>query len=357
MFFEIDDVNPWNAYVGYEDTGVQSLQLERLYTGLIWGNAFGRDGTLSYQYTADADFRHLHAHAVSYLEPLNRKWSFQTYASWAGVDPSLVAGVSQSGESWQAGTSLVRHLTKNRYEDTSLSFGFDFKSTDNNLEFGGAAISTSTADLAQLRLGWQSIRRYCCDEYLTMSLDTFIGPGSGFTSNHNTAAFNTIRPATTTSYIYSRARLERLWKLPRKWEFVTRAKAQLSSDRLLFSETLGFGGYDSIRGYDQRTLSADNGWIMNFELGPATRKFCWGGTQHSLRVYSLFDIGEGDTEDALAGEPDDELLISAGAGLRWAIGDRTNLRLDYAYGFEESAFFNDNGRIHLGLVSVFGPRP
>ncbi|MCG8651901.1 MAG: ShlB/FhaC/HecB family hemolysin secretion/activation protein, partial [Pirellulales bacterium] len=306
VFFEVDDVRPWNAYAGYEDTGVPTLGLERLYAGLIWGNAFGRDATLSYQYTTDDDFRRLHAHAISYLEPINRCWSFQTYGSWARVDPSVLVGVTQSGESWQAGLGFFRHLTKNRYEDTSLSFGFDFKSTNNNLEFGGVRVSASTADLIQLRFGWQTLRRYGCGEYLTLSSDTYVGPGSGFTSNSNSAAFNTIRSGTSTDYIYSRSRFERLWKLPRKWEFVTRAVGQTSSERLLFSETLGFGGYDSIRGYDQRAFSGDHGWIVNFELGPATRRFCVRGQNSSLRTYALLDLGKAYIEDELPGEPEDE---------------------------------------------------
>lgn len=357
VVFEVDDVPPWNAYLGYEDTGVPSLDLERLYAGLIWGNAFGRGGTLSYQYTADADLQHLHAHAVSYLEPLSRLWSFQTYGSWARVDPSVLPGINQNGESWQAGLGLIRHTKKNRYQDTSWNAGFDFKSTNNNLEFGGVRVANSSADLVQLRLGWRSVRRYRSNEYRTASWDTYVGPGGGFSSDHNTTAFNTIRAGTSPDYIYTRARWERLWKLPSNWEFVARARGQASSERLLFSETLGFGGYDSIRGYNQRAFSGDHGWITNFELGPAQRTFCAFGKRNALRIYGLLDLGEAYIEDPLPGESDDEFLISAGAGLRWSLGDRTNLRLDYAYGFEDSLFFDDGGRIHLGLVSVLGPRP
>ncbi len=357
IVFEVDDVKPWNVYAGYDDTGVPSLMLERLFTGVIWGNAFGRGGLLSYQYTADADFRHLHAHAVSYLEPLNRNWSFQSYGSWAAVDPISVVAVTQRGESWQTGLGLVRHLTKTRCTDTSLSFGFDFKSTNNDLEFGGANVFNSEADLAQLRMGLRSVQHYSRDEYRLFSVDTFVGPGSGFTSHHNRAAFNTIRPDTTTDYIYSRARFERSWIGNRGLQLVGRAAGQISSERLLFSETLGFGGFDSIRGYNQRAFSGDHGWITNLELGPRPWRWCGHGHQQSLRVYTLFDAGQAVIEDPQPTEVRDEVLYSAGAGLRWSLGDRTNLRVDYAYGFEDSAFFNEGGRVHVGLVSVFGPRP
>ncbi|MCG8650857.1 MAG: hypothetical protein MI861_13545 [Pirellulales bacterium] len=85
--------------------------------------------------------------------------------------------------------------------------------------------------------------------------------------------------------------------------------------------------------------------------------FCVRGQNSSLRTYALLDLGKAYIEDELPGEPEDEFLISTGVGMRLAIGDRTNLRLDYAYGFEDSQFFEGDGRIHVGLVSVFGPRP
>ncbi|QEG01933.1 Heme/hemopexin transporter protein HuxB precursor [Stieleria maiorica] len=357
VIFEMTDVRPINAYLGYEDTGVRSLMLERLYAGVMWGNAFGRDATLSYQYTADADFAHLHAHAAFYSEPLNRDWSFQTYGSWAGVDPVLTGGLSQGGESWQAGVGLTRHLIKNRCRDISGSFGFDFKSTNNNLEFGGVNVQNSDADLAQLRVGLRGINRMANRQYSLWSVDTFIGPGGGFTSNANTAAMNTIRAGTSPDYIYARGRLERMWDLPSGWDFVARGTGQITSERLLFSETLGFGGFDSVRGYDQRVFSGDSGWITNFELGPEPWRWGCGDRCHTLRVYGLFDAGEAYVEDPLVGERTDEFLISLGAGLRWKVGDRTNLRVDYAHGFEAVGGAATRDRIHLGFVSLFGPRP
>ena len=49
VVFDIHDVMRIPAYFGYEDRGVRSLGLERLYAGLIYGNAFGPGGILSYQ--------------------------------------------------------------------------------------------------------------------------------------------------------------------------------------------------------------------------------------------------------------------------------------------------------------------
>ncbi|MFK7768867.1 MAG: ShlB/FhaC/HecB family hemolysin secretion/activation protein [Mariniblastus sp.] len=52
------------------------------------------------------------------------------------------------------------------------------------------------------------------------------------------------------------------------WLLSTRFTGQAASERLLFSETLGLGGFNSIRGLDQRAYKADQGFIANVEFGP-----------------------------------------------------------------------------------------
>lgn len=355
IIFDVDDVRPVRGYTGYEDTGVRSLGLERLYAGFIYGNLFGRDGTLSYQYTADAEFYRLHAHSLSYSQPINRNWSWLSYASWAGVEPDIPQ-IDQNGESWQVGLGLTRHLQKTQSVDTSLSLGVDFKQTNNNLEFGGQVVQNSAADLLQLRLGFRHFRRECNDQYCLYSSDTFVGPGGGFTSDHNSDAFNTIRPDTSPDYIYSRYRAEKLKNIGSRWSLLGRFTGQLSSERVLFSETLGFGGFDSIRGYDQRVLSGDSGWFANLEFGPRLKRFGCCSDPNTLRVFSFLDMGTAYIEDALPGEESNEFLISAGVGMRLAISDRVSLRAAYGHGFENVPGAQSRDRVHIGFVSLFGPR-
>jgi hemolysin activation/secretion protein len=358
VIFETRDVRPIRGYIGYDDTGVQSLNRERLLAGVILGDPFGRDGILSYQYTGDGALHRLHAHAVSYNLPIDRCRSFQAYGSWAGVTPALGGGLTQEGESWQAGLAMVRHLYKSRWGSTNLSAGFDFKSTNNNLEFGGTNVSASEADLVQLRIGIDSFERRCCDEYTRARGDVYVGPGDGFTSNHNRASFNTIRPGTSPDYVYGRVSFEDATNIDadNRWQLVSRAVGQASSERLLFSETLGFGGFDSVRGYDQRTLSGDHGWLASFELGPRPRNLCIRDRQARLRYYSFIDMGDSYIADPLPGENANQFLWSSGVGMQFSVGQDLSLRMDYGFGFEDVAGL-PNDRLHLGLIWQIGPRP
>lgn len=357
VVFRSNEVLPWRTYIGYEDSGVRSLDLERLYTGVIWGNAFGRDGMMSYQYTGNAEFDKLHAHSASWQKAFNRDWSTQMSGSWATFSPDLGIGpLAQNGESWQVTSQLVRHLVKDRYVDTSFSIGSDFKSTNNNLEFGGVNVLATGAQLVNIRLGFRSLTRQSDTEYLLLQNDFFVGPGGGLTSEHNAAAFSTIRAATSPDYMYNRFRSQALLDMG-DMQLNVRNVGQYAFDRLLFSETLGFGGYDSIRGYDQRVFSADSGWITNIELGPKPIELGTPENPGSLTFYGFFDIGKGYTRDPLPGDINDLFLMSTGMGMRLNLDPSSSLRVDYGHGMEKAPNIRTRDRIHVGFVKQFGPRP
>ncbi len=133
----------------------------------------------------------------------------------------------------------------------------------------------------------------------------------------------------------------------------------MASERLLYSETLGYGGYDSVRGYDQRTLNGDAGWILQLELGPQPQQFGCRCRQQQLRLFGFVDMGDAYILHPTSGEDSQQFLVSAGVGVRYAITNRLLLRLDYGYGFKEVATQpgSDHQRLHLGVVTLFGPQP
>ena len=236
--------------------------------------------------------------------------------------------------------------------------GLDFKSTNNNLEFGGANVQASAAELFQIRIGNDYLRRGNCDQYERLQSDLFIGPGDGFSSNNTTQAFSTIRPNTSPDYMYGRVRYESATNVgdSNDWQLTLRATGQLASERVLFSEMLGFGGYDTIRGYDQRALSGDHGWLTSVELGTRPADICVCDRPGRLRYYSFLDMGKAYIQNPLPGQLNNLFLSSVGVGMQMSVGEDLSLRLDYGYGFEEVPG-QPNDRLHLGVVWQFGPRP
>lgn len=357
ILFSTTDVRPIRGYIGGDDSGVKSLNYGRFFAGVVYGNLFGRGDMLSYQYTGDQEFTHLEAHSLSLNHQIDRERSLMAYGSIANVQPMLAGGLSQNGDSWQVGMAFTRHLIRSYQQQRNLSIGVDVKSTNNNLEFAGTAVSASDATLLQLRLGYDDLQRRSADEYTRFRADMFVGPGGGLTGSHSSAAFQSLRPGTSPDYIYARMTAEESALIGCDWNLTSRLTGQISSERLLFSETLGLGGYDTLRGFDQRTFNADNGWIANFEFGPRTRRWGCKDAPRSLRAYSFVDVGNGYAMHAQPGEDAYTFAASTGVGCRFNISDRLTARLDWGYGFEDIANSERSNRLHMGLTWIPGPRP
>ncbi|NDJ25928.1 BamA/TamA family outer membrane protein [Nostoc sp. B(2019)] len=101
-----------------------------------------------------------------------------------------------------------------------------------------------------------------------------------------------------------------------------RLNTQLATTTLLPLEQFGVGGQESVRGYRQDSLLADNGVFASAEIQlPILRA---GGT---LQVIPFADFGIGwnsGTEN-----PDSNLLAAVGLGLQWRGGDRFTARVDW----------------------------
>lgn len=354
VIYKVRDVRPIRGYTGYEDTGVEALGIDRVYAGFIWGNVFGRDGQFSYQYTTDTQFDRLRAHAYTYQKAFDRDWSIQTYGAYSEVE-SFVVPINQTGYSWLAGGQLIRTLDYEPTLNSWLSFGIDVKSTTNNLEFNEAPVTNGRADMWELNYGYDRIRRFNDVEYLILSQDLFVGPNGGLAFN-DAAAYNTIRPNSRPGFVYDKAMAEGVVALPFGMQLLGRFTGQVASQRLLYSETLGFGGFNSIRGYDQRVFNGDAGCFTNFEFGPQTWNFGTERYRKDLRVYGFFDYGTGYVRDPVPGEQASQTLSSVGAGFRMSCTDRLSLRFDYGHGLTTVANARVDSRVHLGLVYLLGPR-
>ena len=242
LTFEVDDAFPMRAYVGYEDMGVEALGLERLFTGVLIGNPFGYDGTLGYQYTADSEFSRLNAHAVSYTVDPSRERGYQVFGSWSSAVPDLPAPLTQEGEAWQVGSRAFHYTSRTARQERAWFVGTDFKSSNTSLKFGALNTQANAADLLQLNFGYNALVREDNGDYARLNSVVNYGPDGGFTSQNNATAFNGLRQDTAPGYVYWRTALDMRRQLGCDYELAFRGAGQISRDRLLFSETKGFGG-------------------------------------------------------------------------------------------------------------------
>jgi hemolysin activation/secretion protein len=103
---------------------------------------------------------------------------------------------------------------------------------------------------------------------------------------------------------------------------LTRFDAQLTPDSLLSPERFSLGGVDTVRGYVQNQLVADNGFLGSMELRiPLT------SDPSLLQLTPFLEVGTGWNESSP--NPDPSTLVSVGLGLRLLLDNSLSLRLDY----------------------------
>ena len=103
---------------------------------------------------------------------------------------------------------------------------------------------------------------------------------------------------------------------------VARIDTQLTPDSLLSLERFSMGGIDTVRGYQQNQLIADNGILGSVEVRvPLT------SDPRILQLAPFFEIGTAWNNRDI--DPDPATIASLGLGLRWLITPDLSLRLDY----------------------------
>lgn len=103
---------------------------------------------------------------------------------------------------------------------------------------------------------------------------------------------------------------------------VARIDAQLTPNSLLSLERFSIGGVDTVRGYRQNQLVADNGVLGSVEVRvPVT------SDPRVLQLVPFFEVGTAwNNREA---DPNPATVASLGLGLRWLMTPDFSLRLDY----------------------------
>lgn len=360
IILRTQDRRPWRFYAGYEDSGNSVTGYDRLIAGANWGNVFGTDHLLNYQLTASPDFSQMVAHSGSYVVPLPGRRQLTVFGSYAKSKPDLHSSLFKlDGSSWQTGVRVRQPLpsSPSRRFSQDLSVGFDFKRSDNDLDFGGLKVFAHSTDVVQAVAAYDaSLGDSLGSTGLNLTLAA--SPG-GLSSGNHDGRFSEARAYASSNYVYGRLSLERRFVLPVGFLWVSRGTAQLSDANLLGSEQLGFGGYDTLRGYEEREANGDKGWLVSNELhAPMWRFSAKLGSQalpSRLNSFAFWDYGQAGTHTLLAGEDPHITMSSVGIGLRFSLSTYLQLRADYGWQLQDSGVSSSkrNSRGHLGVTMAY----
>lgn len=357
LILKTQDRFPIRPFVGYDNTGNDLTGDERVQVGFNWGNAFDLDHQMSYQMTSDLDYEKLVANSGSYMIPLpwrHRLTFFGSYArTLADIDnPAL----NLVGNSWQVSMRYAVPLPTVWVLHHEVSAGYDFKQSNNNLEFGGTQVFNTVTEVDQFVLDYTGSIQ---DKYGINSFDiTGVFSPGGISGRNNDELFNASRVGAQADYMYGKFSAERLTKLPWDFSWDLKASAQVSSDNLLGSEQFGLGGYATVRGYDEREANGDEGYWISTEIRSMPLSFNWFFDKEEkldqLQLLAFFDYGGTQLRLPQSGGDPHVQLASVGPGIRYAIGTYATFRFDYGFQLMDTGLnARDNSRGHIGVTIAY----
>lgn len=351
-----------SAYMAYENSGTQVLGESRAIFGASWTGPifFDPNAILSYQFTTNFDNSdaNLFGHSgvfASYLPWRHQITLLGAYTESSAAFNNGNGAFSSNGTNKQASGRYGIALPTIAGIAHELEFGMDFKSSNSDLAFNNLQVFDTTSEIVQYSLGYNIVAR---DRTGAWRVDTEFISSPGDNTNKNTdAIFMTQRPGALANYTYGRASIERDQQLPEGWSAFARLQAQASNRNLLASETLGAGGYDSVRGFEQRVIRGDSGVVGTAELRTPTfypsTLAGYNNVEDGAFGLLFYDAAALSQKDPLPFEQDLR-AGSVGVGFRYQRENWFTLRVDYGVQVTEDGFQDgQDGRWHVGARATF----
>lgn len=363
MQLEVRDRIPIRVFAGYEDSGTEATGRDRLLAGVNWGDAFFQGHQLNYQYSTDAQFDTLKAHSVSYIAPLPWRHNLSVYGTYVEIDTGVGGGGNSTALNYQGALRYAVPLPITKDVQHEAFVGFDFKHNETDLLFGGTSADPTETEVLQLVLGYNATRN---DQWgrTSAGLQGFFSPGD-LSDQNDDMAFESQHAGADANYIYGRLTMERVTRLPWNMSWIVRGGGQLANGNLIPSEQLGVGGYNTVRGYDEREANGDRGFVISTEFrSPAFtvlgRNSKWN-VPDQLQFLAFMDYGLAENVDPIPSTPGNpgettSHLWSVGGGLRYTINRYLSFRFDYGVQLRDSKapVSSDYGsRAHIGVIASF----
>lgn len=327
------DEFPVSVHAGFDNTGVPSLGRNEWNTGFTWGNVLGLDHQLSYQYTESFTGR-FSGHTLSYSAPLPWRDTLTVFGSYDRAVPAIGSAFNEAGISGQASLRYTHPLPGPSWLKHDIQLGYDFKTTNTNLQFGGVSVFQSVAEIDQFPLTYQA---NVTDPFGRTGIenDLVISPGN-LSQENNNAAFATIEAGATADYVYDRIGVSRITYLPLNFSWISRLLAQFSNRNLLSTEELVGGGPDSLPGYAPDTALGSEGELIVEELRlPSFSPLHILVDRPPFKDAAQFGIFWGYADlyqvEDIPNVSNRANLTDAGMSLRYVSTDHFNLRCDLGW--------------------------
>lgn len=358
---QVWDRRPWRVYSGFDNTGIVGTGRIRWLAGFELGNMFWLDHVFNYQYTTSLDFHEFQAHTAQYVAPLSWHHTLSVYGGYAEVHADLdFPGGGNTGRSYQASLRYEVPMLSDQFIRYQSIFGFDFKRTNSAIFFQEIPASlpstpftfTKNVNLTQFIYGWQLLYQ-TNNHNLQWFINGYVSPGK-WISDQTNSDYESIRPGAKNHWVYGNTELVYEYKLPKDLFLHLRCMAQLSSQNLLPSEQLPLGGYNSVRGYDERQESKDSGILARIELRSPLWPFIFNDKSNRYQLVGFLDYGWGTNHTTYPSEPKSDWMLGVGPGFRYTWSPYFTVRFDWGFKLHERPFYTGgSSQGHFAAIGSF----
>lgn len=361
VILQTEDRLPLRVNAGYDNQGVPDLGRDRFFAGIGYGNLFGLDQQIAYQFTASNDFftgnpdiegrpnrARFTAHALNYLAPLPWGDSVELFGVYAQSTPRLPDAYGQTGVSAQLSVRYDWRLPSTTDTAQLIQFGYDFKRSNNDLEFGGFQVFNSNTHIHQFVVTYDISKP--TDAGSAHASATLVGSPGSLDGSNNEAAFNSARQGATPRYMYLQLNAQRAFSIGAGFTLNARGAFQWTPNTLLPSEEMGLGGETTVRGYTPYVVLGDRGWNVQTEVRSPALPF---GTSSALAQPFVFvDAGHVWNRIDQPTEINNGTLVSVGAGVRFQWSRFVDLRCTYGLPLRAATPGGSKASMVLVFVSI-----
>ena len=327
----LTEASAFHSAIAFENNQSPSIGSIQGSIEVSHDNALGFGDRLSARYGRTEG---LDLYDLSYAIPVNaRNGTFSL--RYNNDDSRIIAAdfrdIGIRSEAQTYGLGFRQPLSRTPNSEFALSLGLDLRRSQtyilNDIPFS----FTAGSEAGESRV---TVFRFAQD-WVNRDVRTVLAARSQFSLGVN--AFDaTINDTGTDGQFFSwLGQFQWVQQLSPRNLLVARIDTQLTPDSLLSLERFSIGGIDTIRGYRQNQLVADNGILGSVEV-----RFPLTSDPKTLQLAPFFEIGTVWNNREV--DPDPKTLGSLGLGFRWLIKPDLLLRLNYGIPFVSVATRGDS---------------
>ena len=359
----VEDKKPINFYAGADNTGFRITEYTRLYIGFNWGNIFDIDQSLAFNYSTSPDFSGYQSFSLEYSAPLPNDDSLRFWGGYSRIQPEDVSLpiVLTVGQSWQLSGRYDLHLPQSLKMHQNINFGLDYKSTNNDFIVNELNISSLPVTIFQLAVDYKGGLKF--DEHQISGVASMFAQPWQIGDTMSNAAYSALRPNSNPLYFILRGFAKYTYQEDNNDAFAAkvRLQGQVSSDALIPIEQFGLGGIDSVRGYVDREVNADNAFILNFDVRtPKVSLFQYINQKYrkwdKLCGVAFFDVANGWIYHPQVNQPAYYFLAGIGPGIRYDIANNLYARFDLGIRLGDVPFdatYDSRVRFYFNLIATY----